>query len=185
MPVDASIANDLFLSSAPRSITQSPKCICFKQKKIFKKKKKRSSMWKIGYTRSIGVNLWMLTTYLTGSEQYKYCIKPYFMHVLCVGVEVHMLLFFLSIPVCLSSFPAQKMALCECRQYWQRYESVGAQYPVTILQLTHKKVYKYTYIYINKDEKNDISVRADLSAGSRCECFTVHACLLYVFRWAC
>lgn len=59
---------------------------------------------------------------------------------------------------------------------------MGAQYPVTILQLTHKKVYKYTYIYINKDEKNDISVRADLSASSRCECFTVHACLLYVFR---
>lgn len=34
-------------------------------------------------------------TYLTGSEQYKYCIKPYFMHVFCVGVDVRMLLFFL------------------------------------------------------------------------------------------
>lgn len=36
----------------------------------------------------------METTYLAEVEQYKYCNKPYFMHVLCVGVEVHMLLFF-------------------------------------------------------------------------------------------
>lgn len=32
MPVDASIANDLFLSSAQRFITQSAKCLCFKKK---------------------------------------------------------------------------------------------------------------------------------------------------------
>lgn len=50
MPVDASIANDLFLSSAQRFITQSAKCICIK---------KKSAMWKIGYNGSIGGNLSM------------------------------------------------------------------------------------------------------------------------------
>lgn len=39
-----------------------------------------------------------------------------------------------------------------------------------------------TEIYLKKCDKKNISLGAELSASRRCECFTVHACLPYVFR---
>lgn len=49
-----------------------PQCICLRQKKRLNVKRQLKQKQRRTSTD--------ITTYLTGSEQYKYCIKPYFMH---------------------------------------------------------------------------------------------------------
>lgn len=117
---------------------------------------------------------------ISDSEQYKYNVKPYFMHVFCVGVGVHMLLFF-----------CQFWCVCPHLQLKRKHCWI------LLSVLTEVWVYENTVsrdnIAVNTEKqytcgekkKKNISWRADSSAGLRCECFTVHACLLYVFRWAC
>lgn len=90
------------------------------------------------------MNLRIQTTYLNGSEQYKYYINEFCMHVfLCWECMCVCCYFSVSIPVCLPSFAAQQTTLCLCCQYWERYDFLGTQYRATILQLNALKVYKY------------------------------------------
>lgn len=139
MPVDASIANDLFLSSAQRFITQSAKCICIKKKKA--QCEKLVIMEALEEIYQCKRHIWLALNNINTVLSLILCM-------FCVWEwKCICCYFFLSVPVCLSSFAAQKTTLCRCRQYWQRYEFLGTQYPETILQLTQEKCKVYINIY--------------------------------------
>lgn len=95
----------------------------------------------------------------------------------CVGVEVHMLLFFYFIFIFFPINSSAFVLICSSEDdsagtasSVSTVSAVAQRYPATILQLTPQKntsLEIYLSIYMNKELKDDISVRADFPVNLR------------------